>query len=32
VQKDSGTGVGFTETKYFGQSCDDVNPSEIEIG
>jgi ribosomal-protein-alanine N-acetyltransferase len=32
VRKDSGAGVGFTETKYFGQSCDDVSPTEVEIG
>lgn len=32
VAKESGTGLGFTETKYFGQSCDDVSPDEVEIG
>ena len=24
--------MGFTDTKYFGQSCDDVSPDEVEIG
>jgi len=34
VAKESGAGLGlgFTDTKYFGQSCDDVSPDEIEIG
>jgi RimJ/RimL family protein N-acetyltransferase len=32
VEKATGTGLGFTETKSFGQSCDDVSPDEIEIG
>lgn len=32
VAKDSGRGLGFTETKYFGQSCEDVSPDEVEIG
>jgi RimJ/RimL family protein N-acetyltransferase len=32
VAKEDGTGLGFTETKYFGQSCDDVSPDEVEIG
>jgi RimJ/RimL family protein N-acetyltransferase len=32
VAKASGTGLGFTETKYFGESCDDVSPEEVEIG
>ena len=32
VAKGSGAGLGFTETKYFGESCDDVSPDELEIG
>ena len=32
VAKDSGAGLGFTETKYFGESCDDVSPDEVELG
>jgi RimJ/RimL family protein N-acetyltransferase len=32
VDKESGAGLGFTETKYFGESCDDVSPDEVEIG
>jgi RimJ/RimL family protein N-acetyltransferase len=32
VAKATGAGLGFTETKYFGESCDDVSPDEIEIG
>jgi RimJ/RimL family protein N-acetyltransferase len=32
VNKASGAGLGFTETKYFGESCDDVSPDEVEIG
>jgi RimJ/RimL family protein N-acetyltransferase len=32
VVKATGTGVGFTETKHFGHSCDDVSPDEVEIG
>lgn len=32
VAKDTGDGLGFTETKYFGGSCEDVSPDEIEIG
>jgi RimJ/RimL family protein N-acetyltransferase len=32
VAKEDGAGLGFTETKYFGQSCDDVSPDEVEIG
>ena len=32
VNKASGAGLGFTETKYFGESCDDVSPNEVEIG
>src|SRR6266536_5062644 len=29
VAKENGAGLGFTDTKYFGQSCDDVSPLEI---
>src|SRR6266545_3588667 len=25
-------GLGFTDTKYFGQGRDDVSPTEVEIG
>jgi RimJ/RimL family protein N-acetyltransferase len=32
VGKQSGAGLGFTETKYFGESCDEVSPDEVEIG
>jgi RimJ/RimL family protein N-acetyltransferase len=32
VDKESGAGLGFTETKYFGESCDEVSPGEVEIG
>jgi RimJ/RimL family protein N-acetyltransferase len=32
VAKATGAGLGFTETKYFGDSCDDVSPDEIELG
>jgi ribosomal-protein-alanine N-acetyltransferase len=32
VAKENGAGLGFTDTKYFGQSCDDVSPTEVEIG
>jgi ribosomal-protein-alanine N-acetyltransferase len=32
VDKESGAGLGFTETKYFGEGVDDVSPTEVEIG
>jgi RimJ/RimL family protein N-acetyltransferase len=32
VAKQNGAWLGFTETKYFGQSCEDVSPDEVEIG
>ena len=32
VAKDTGAGLGFTDTKHFGESCEDVSPDEIEIG
>jgi RimJ/RimL family protein N-acetyltransferase len=32
VSKESGSGLGFTDTKFFGDSCDDVSPDEVEIG
>lgn len=32
VGKENGAGLGFADTKFFGQSCDDVSPDEVEIG
>jgi [ribosomal protein S5]-alanine N-acetyltransferase len=32
VSKANGAGLGFTDTKFFGGSCDDISPEEIEIG
>jgi [ribosomal protein S5]-alanine N-acetyltransferase len=32
VRKTTGASLGFTDTKYFGNSCDDVSPEEVEIG
>ena len=32
VAKPDRAGLGFVDTKYFGDSCDDVSPDEIEIG
>jgi RimJ/RimL family protein N-acetyltransferase len=32
VSKESRAGLGFTDTKYFGQSCEDVSSDEVEIG
>jgi len=32
VDKGSGAGVGFTETKYFGEGYEGVSPDEVEIG
>ena len=32
LAKENGAGLGFTDTKPFGQSCDDVSPDEVEIG
>lgn len=32
VLKESGAGLGFVDTKLFGQSCDDVSSDEVEIG
>jgi RimJ/RimL family protein N-acetyltransferase len=32
VAKATGAGLGFTDTKYFGDSCDDVSPDEVEVG
>jgi RimJ/RimL family protein N-acetyltransferase len=32
VAKENGAGLGFTDTKYFGESCDGVSPNEVEIG
>ena len=32
VSKESGSGLGFVDTKFFGESCDEVSPDEVEIG
>jgi RimJ/RimL family protein N-acetyltransferase len=32
VAKKNHAGLGFTDTKYFGESCDDVSPEEVELG
>lgn len=32
VSKDTGSGLGFAETKHFGSSCPEVSPDEVEIG
>jgi RimJ/RimL family protein N-acetyltransferase len=32
VAKEEGAGLGFTDTKLFGESCEDVSPEEVEIG
>jgi RimJ/RimL family protein N-acetyltransferase len=32
VEKETGVGLGFTDMKYFGDSCEDVSPDEVEIG
>jgi [ribosomal protein S5]-alanine N-acetyltransferase len=32
VHKETGAGLGFTETKYFGEGYVDVAPNEVEIG
>jgi RimJ/RimL family protein N-acetyltransferase len=32
VAKESGAGLGFTDTKHFGDSCDGVAPDEVELG
>ena len=32
VSRESGAGLGFVETKFFGDSCEDVSPDEVEIG
>ncbi len=32
VSKESGSGLGFTDTKYLGWSCAEVSPGEVEIG
>ena len=32
MAKENGAGLGFTDTKHFGQSCDDVSPDEVELG
>jgi RimJ/RimL family protein N-acetyltransferase len=32
VAKEHGASLGFTDTKYFGESCDEVSPDDAEIG
>jgi len=32
VAKQGGAGLGFTDTKHFGASCDGVSPDEVELG
>jgi ribosomal-protein-alanine N-acetyltransferase len=32
VNKEDGVGLGFTDTKYFGEGAADVSPTEVEIG
>ena len=32
VSRENGVGLGFVDTKFFGQSCEDVSPDEVEIG
>lgn len=32
VAKANGAGLGFTDTKYFGEFCEDISPDEVEIG
>jgi RimJ/RimL family protein N-acetyltransferase len=32
VAKETGSGLGFTETQHFGPSCPEVSPDEVEIG
>jgi RimJ/RimL family protein N-acetyltransferase len=32
VAKENGIGLGFTDTKHFGESCEEVSPDEVEIG
>jgi RimJ/RimL family protein N-acetyltransferase len=32
VAKEHGASLGFTDTKYFGESCDEVSPDDVEIG
>jgi RimJ/RimL family protein N-acetyltransferase len=32
VAKETGSGIGYTDTKYFGSSCAEVAPDEVEIG
>ena len=29
---ETAAGIGFADTKHFGASCDEVAPSEVEIG
>jgi RimJ/RimL family protein N-acetyltransferase len=32
VSKATGAGLGFVDTKYFGQGWEDVSPDEVELG
>jgi RimJ/RimL family protein N-acetyltransferase len=32
VAKETGVGLGFTDTKYVGEICDHVSPDEVEVG
>lgn len=32
VSRATGAGLGFVDTKYFGNSCEEVSPDEVEIG
>ena len=32
LAKENGAGLGFTDAKHFGESCEDVSPDEVEIG
>lgn len=32
VAKENAAGLGFVDTQYFGNSCEDVSPDEVEIG
>ena len=32
LSKDDGVGLGFTDTKFFGDSCDEISSDEVEIG
>jgi RimJ/RimL family protein N-acetyltransferase len=32
VSRATGAGLGFVDTKYFGNSCEEVSPDEVEVG